>query len=69
MSCTCQYCGRRYRVDLNVPDHIWERIKPPRKPEGAGLLCGACIMNKIEALGEYGVIDVDGDGDASIQTK
>ncbi len=56
MSCTCQQCGRRYRVDLLVTDSVWERIKPPGKPEGAGLLCGACIMNKIESFGEYDAI-------------
>lgn len=43
-----------YRVDLIVPDDVWERIKPPGKPEGAGLLCGSCIMEKIEAFGKYG---------------
>lgn len=59
MSCTCQHCGGRYRVDLIVPDHIWEKIKPPGKPEGAGLLCGVCIMKKIEDFGEYGAIHME----------
>ena len=56
MSCTCQSCGRKYRVDLLVPDELWEKIKPPDKPKGAGLLCGICIMTKIEDIGEYNVI-------------
>lgn len=56
MSCKCQHCGRYYCVDLIVPDHIWERIKPPGKPEGAGLMCGVCIINKIEDFGEYAVV-------------
>ena len=60
MSCTCQGCGKQYRVDLIVPDNVWEKIKPAGKASGAGLLCGACIMNKIELYGEYGVIYADG---------
>ena len=48
MSCKCDRCERQYRVDLVVPDDIWEKIKPDWKPEGAGLLCGSCIMDKIE---------------------
>ena len=63
MSCTCQQCGNQYRVDLIVPGNVWEKIKPDGKAEGAGLLCGACIMNKIESFGEYGVIRVDRGGD------
>lgn len=64
MSCKCQQCGKQYRVDLIVPDYIWEKIKPDGKAEGAGLLCGSCILNKIEAFGKYGVIRIDGDSDA-----
>ena len=62
MSCICHQCGKDYRVDLLVPDNVWEKIKPYGKAIGAGLLCGACIMNKIESFGEYGVIRVDGGG-------
>lgn len=51
--CTCQGCGQQYCVDVNVPDELWERIKPARKPEGAGLLCGWCIFSRIESLGEF----------------
>lgn len=53
MSCKCQGCGEQYKVDLIVPDEVWERIKPEGKPPGAGLLCGACIMARIEAGGDY----------------
>ncbi len=63
MSCTCQGCGKQYYVDLIVPDNVWEKIKPDGKADGAGLLCGACIMNKIESFGEYGVIYADGGTD------
>lgn len=51
--CTCQGCGKQYRVDLIVPDEIWERIKPTGKAAGAGLLCGACIMARVEAISGY----------------
>lgn len=60
MSCICQQCGKNYRIDLIIPDDIWEKIKPVNKPKGAGLLCGTCIINKIESFGKYGVINVDG---------
>ena len=51
--CVCQGCGRCYKVDLLIPDELWEQIKPAGKPEGAGLLCGRCIMNRLEAFGEF----------------
>ncbi|MCK5603293.1 hypothetical protein KAR91_15525 [Candidatus Pacearchaeota archaeon] len=60
MSCKCQLCEKQYRVDLIIPDNVWEKIKPDGKANGAALLCGACIMNKIESFGEYGVIRIDG---------
>jgi hypothetical protein len=56
MSCKCQVCGRQYKVDLIVPDATWEKIKPAGKAPGAGLMCGMCIMERIEAMGEYGGI-------------
>lgn len=49
--CTCQGCGRRYRVDVMVPDALWEEIKPEGKPVGAGLLCGPCIVDRLEVQG------------------
>ena len=53
--CTCQECGKQYKVDLIVPDKIWEKIKPIDKPRGGGLLCGSCIMKKIEKKDNYEV--------------
>lgn len=55
MSCRCQGCGREYLIDLRVRDEVWERIKPQGEPFGGGLLCGTCIVNRLEAVGEYGV--------------
>jgi hypothetical protein len=51
--CICQSCGKKYSVDIIVPDKLWEQIKPKGKPEGAGLLCGKCIMDRIENIGKY----------------
>ncbi len=54
--CLCHGCGKRYRVDLMIPDRLWEKIKPSGKPVGTGLLCGRCIMDRIEAIGEFGCL-------------
>jgi hypothetical protein len=47
-------------VDLNVPDGVWQRIGMPAR---AGLLCGVCIMIRIEKMaarsGGYGYLLVD----------
>jgi hypothetical protein len=48
--CTCQGCGEKYHVDFSVPDEVWEAIKPKGKPEGAGLLCGKCIIERLSGL-------------------
>jgi hypothetical protein len=58
MCCTCQGCGIGFKVDLLVPDALWEQIKPDGKAPGAGLLCGHCILNRIEALVVYAVVDL-----------
>ena len=56
--CTCQECGKKYSVDLLVPDNLWEKIKPKGKPAGAGLLCGECIMRKIENISSYTAYEI-----------
>ena len=48
MACLCQDCGEYYKVDILIPDELWEKIKPKGKDVGAGLLCGKCIFTKIE---------------------
>ncbi len=53
MSCKCQSCNTKFKVDLNIPDELWEKIKPKNKPKGSGLLCGKCIMKKIEKISNY----------------
>ena len=47
----CQQCSEQYKVDIMVPDDIWEQIKPLGKATGAGLLCGKCIIQKLENIG------------------
>jgi len=58
MSCKCQGCGKQYRIDLYVPDELWELIKPIGKENGAGLLCGSCIMERLEEIGKYDAYDL-----------
>lgn len=53
--CLCQMCGLPFKVDVMVPDDVWERIKPAGKPPGAGLLCGQCILARIETQHTHGV--------------
>ena len=55
----CQGCGRVYRLDLILSNSLWERIKPPKKPEGAGLLCAECIVARLEALFGFCVFAVE----------
>ena len=58
MSCKCQGCGNRYKVDLLIPDNLWEKIKPEGQPKGSGLLCGHCIVNRLENMG-YGAFTLE----------
>ncbi len=55
LACKCQGCGNLYKLDLVIDDDLWEVIKPEEKPKGAGLLCGSCIMERLERLLEYAV--------------
>ena len=48
--CLCENCGIRYKVDILIPDDLWEKITGK---VGKGLLCGRCIMEAIEGLGRY----------------
>lgn len=47
--CTCQRCGRAYKVDVIVPDQLWEQITN----SSGSLLCGPCIAAAIEDIGEF----------------
>lgn len=54
--CTCQRCGRVFKVDLNIDDTTWLAIGP--KYSAGGLLCGPCIMEAIEGFGEFAAFQV-----------
>ena len=47
--CLCRDCGERYKVDLCLSDDLWQEIWHDNK----GLICGACIMKRIEKLDIY----------------
>lgn len=65
MSCKCQNCGKFYKIDLIIPDKLWETIKPKGK-KGAGLLCGKCIIKFLESTGEYRALQL---GEAASSTS
>lgn len=46
----CQSCHSLYYVDLNVPEEVWEKIKPEDETGESGLLCGGCTMDRVEAV-------------------
>lgn len=59
--CLCQGCRRRYKVDINVSDKLWRRLQDGDVGRGykrPNLLCGICIMRRIELLGEFGCYDL-----------
>ncbi len=49
--CLCQGCGRRYKVDVMVPDGEWDWMRPFGTNKGGGLLCGHCIIDRLESCG------------------
>lgn len=46
--CRCQVCSRMFRVDVLVSDELWGRIRPDGRAGGGGLLCGACIIARLD---------------------
>lgn len=59
MSCKCQDCGNKYDIDLMIPDELWVQIKPEGKSNWGGLLCGSCIMKRLEELSLFGVLHIE----------
>lgn len=49
MACKCQECRKMFKIDLLIPD----KLRPIVKASGSGLLCGSCIMKKLERLDKY----------------
>ena len=54
MSCICKECRIEYKVDINLPNELWNKIKP----KNGNLLCGPCIMKKLEELNCYDYWDL-----------
>lgn len=50
MSDNCQGCKRKFKVYLIIPDKLWRKIQPAGTSKGKGLLCGMCIMKRLESL-------------------
>lgn len=50
---SCQDCNNKFKLDLLIPDELWEQIKPEGKSKGSGLLCPQCIVYKIEKIYGY----------------
>lgn len=50
----CYDCRKPYSLwsDFSVDDDVWEQINPTYH-EGAGLLCQACIENRISNIKKY----------------
>lgn len=46
----CGVCGRRYKLDIMLPNQMWQKINP----EGHEFICGRCILRRIEASGRCG---------------
>lgn len=55
----CQGCWQHYTVDLLIPDDLWKLITPRPDSDGGGLLCGPCIMRRLESFGRYGALHCD----------
>ena len=51
----CQHCKLYYKVNVMVSDEVWNTIRPK---DNANLLCGPCIMEKIEILGKFETFDL-----------
>jgi len=49
MSCECQACKKQYKVDLMIPNELWNEITKGK----INMLCGSCIMKRIEKISDY----------------
>jgi len=51
--CTCHSCGRKYKIDFNIPNELWGKIN-----QGKNLLCGTCIVEKLEQYLDYYAFEI-----------
>lgn len=49
-------CGKYYSLDLMIPDELWREITGWQN--GEGLLCGSCIINKIEKIKGFSAFEL-----------
>lgn len=54
MTTRCQHCNQPYFIDLMVPDQYWRLITPGDPALLNGLLCGVCIMARLEERAKNG---------------
>ena len=52
MSCECQKCGEKYKMDLILSDELWELITGKKD---SGLLCPVCIIKGLQSMNKYQV--------------
>jgi len=57
--CACGWCGKKYKVDFMIPDELWEKIS------SHNLLCGHCIIDRIERLNQFGAFQLTDLGDTA----
>lgn len=53
--CICQECGGRYKVDVLVSNDLWARLGYDHED----MVCGECIVDGIERLGEFGAFRLE----------
>lgn len=54
--CLCSGCGKRYKVDLMLPDDTWKAIEtlyPNHWVVADVHLCPMCIATRLERLGRF----------------
>ena len=55
----CEGCGREYKLDIMVPLEIWKKILPDMSKPKGGMLCGSCIVERIENMDRFLVVGMD----------
>jgi hypothetical protein len=61
IGCRCTRCLSLYRVDILIPDNLWETILELWDLDGHPLLCGECIIESLErrGFGAYRLVPVE----------
>lgn len=67
LSCVCQKCGEKFKLDLIISNDLWGKIKPKEKQQDSGIYCGCCIIKKIEGLLGYSKFNLLSDDELIIE--